>query len=270
MSLKDTPPPVHKNPQVSSPSALGAIWLIASQFQSRFLTFGVNQVLLSYLTPDLLGISTQLEVYSITVLFFARESFRVAIQRQADTSDKGLKKNDEKIPEDHVDGRTTAGRTQAIVNLAYLSIIIGCVLSIFLGWLYIYTVDLGVSSTPYFSEALGLYAFAAIVELFAEPCYVVVLQKSRFSIRASAEAMATIFRCVLTCGLAIWSSKQGMNLGVLPFAAGQFLYAAQLLSVYYLSVSDIARVGGFSLVIKKIYSRYGFSVLTAIYIWQAY
>jgi len=57
---------------------------------------------------------------------------------------------------------------------------------------------------------------------------------------------------------------------VLPFAAGQFLYAAQLLSVYYLSVSDIARVGGFSLVIKKIYSRYGFSVLTAIYIWQAY
>jgi oligosaccharide translocation protein RFT1 len=243
-----------KKPPPSTSSALGAVLLIAQQFGSRALTFIVNQVLLRYLSPDLLGISTQLEVYSITVLFFARESLRVAIQRQADIKDDGKKKYDERLPESHVDGRTAAGRTQAIVNLAYVSIAIGFSLSIIIGWLYLSTADHNVSSTPYFIEALSLYSLSALVELLAEPCYVVVQQKSRFSIRASAESMATVFRCIVTCGSAIWASRQGLNIGVLPFALGQAIYAAQLLSVYYLSVWDIATIGGFSLLIKKIYS----------------
>src|SRR4051794_22555687 len=48
-----------------STSAQGATFLILLQITSRALTFGVNQVLLRYLSPELLGISTQLELYLI-------------------------------------------------------------------------------------------------------------------------------------------------------------------------------------------------------------
>lgn len=253
-----------KQPPASSSSAIGALLLISQQFGSRGLTFIVNQILLRYLSPELLGISTQLEVYSITVLFFARESLRVALQRQPDTPDSASdsKKDAEnkKIPNGHVDARTAAGRTQAIVNLSYVSIYLGVVFAFFVGWLYIYSLAAGdpiVLETPYFSEALKLYGLAAIWELLAEPCYVVVQHKSRFSIRASAELVATVLRCLVTCGSAIWASRAGRDIGVLPFALGQGMYAVSLSFVYYLKVWGIASEEGFSLILKRIYSRYG-------------
>src|SRR5271155_2596960 len=67
-----------KKDMLLSTSAGGATLLIGLQVGSRALTFIVNQILLRYLSPEILGISTQLEVYSISVLFFARESLRVA------------------------------------------------------------------------------------------------------------------------------------------------------------------------------------------------
>ncbi|KAG4434076.1 hypothetical protein IFR05_010436 [Cadophora sp. M221] len=268
MSSRPTPSPaevkVTKEKQkhtASTSSAVGAALLIGQQFGSRGLTFIVNQVLLRYLSPELLGVSTQLEVYSITVLFFARESLRVAIQRQPDTADdtseEKKSEQDEKIPPGHVDALTAAGRTQAIVNLSYVSVYLGVIFAFVVGWLYIYTLSAGdpiVLQTPYFREALKLFGLAAFLELLAEPCYVVVQQKSRFGIRASAELIATVLRCLVTCGSAIWASQIGRDIGVLPFALGQGMYAVSLTLVYYLNVWSIASKGGFSLLAKKIYS----------------
>ncbi|KAI9054166.1 hypothetical protein LZ554_001337 [Drepanopeziza brunnea f. sp. 'monogermtubi'] len=267
MSSKSSPQIQAKIKQPSS-SAIGAVLLIAQQFGSRGLTFVVNQILLRYLSPELLGISTQLEVYSITVLFFARESLRVALQRQPDILDSSSEKDkdtdedgqdgNEKFPENHVDANTNAGRTQAIVNLSHVSIYLGIIFSLIVGWLYIYTLAKGdpiVLATPYFREALRIYGVAAIWELLAEPCYVVVQHKSRFGIRASAELVATVSRCLVTCGSAIWASRTGRDIGVLPFALGQGMYAVSLSLVYYLKVGRIAREGGFSLLAKRIYSR---------------
>ncbi|PVH76265.1 Rft-1-domain-containing protein [Cadophora sp. DSE1049] len=242
----------------SSSSAVGAVLLIGQQFGSRGLTFIVNQVLLRYLSPELLGVSTQLEVYSITVLFFARESLRVAIQRQPDTAhEPSGKKDDERLPKGHVDARTSAGRTQAIVNLSYVSVLLGVIFAFAVGWLYISTLSAGdpiVLQTPYFRDALKIYGLAAILELLAEPCYVVVQQKSRFGIRASAELAGTVLRCLITCGSAIWASRSGRDIGVLPFALGQGMYAVSLSLVYYLNVWSIASQGEFSLLAKRIYS----------------
>lgn len=263
--MSSTPPPPARNKATnSSSSAIGAVILIAQQFGSRALTFVVNQILLRYLSPELLGVSTQLEVYSVTVLFFARESLRVALQRQPDSLDSPSEADkrenqDAKIPKDHVDANTNAGRTQAIVNLSYASIFLGITFSFGVGWLYLYTLAKGdpvVLATPYFREALKLYGVAAIWELLAEPCYVVVQHKSRFGIRASAELAATMLRCLVTCGFAIWASRTRRNVGVLPFALGQGMYALSLSLVYYVKVSSIAREGGFSLFVKRIYSKF--------------
>lgn len=250
------------NDSLISTSTGGATLLIGLQFGSRALTFIVNQILLRYLSPELLGISTQLEVYSISVLFFARESLRVAIQRQADITDVPAARDDEeKLPEGHVDGRTAAGRTQAIVNLAYLSINLGVVFAVFFAALYyrgLRSSDPAILQTAYFQEALKLYGFAAIWELSSEPCFVVVQQKSRLKIRAAAESVGTLFRCLLTCGSAIWAARTGRDLGVFPFALGQAVYAISLSIIYYWSVWDIASTGRFSLFLNSIYSRYPF------------
>jgi oligosaccharide translocation protein RFT1 len=266
MSAKSTSPPksasplagVLKNPSVLSRSAVGAVLLIGLQFSSRALTFIVNQVLLRYLSPELLGISTQLELYSITVLFFARESLRVAIQRQADAADDVSNGVREITPKGHVDARTAAGRSQAIVNLAYISISLGIVFAFGFAWLYLRTTavqDSTVLQTPFICESLIIYGLAAVWELMAEPCYVIAQQKARFEVRAAAESTATVLRCLMTCGSAIWASWAARDLGVLPFSFGQGAYAMSLSIVYYWKLWSVSSTNGFSLIATPIYSR---------------
>jgi oligosaccharide translocation protein RFT1 len=209
-------------------SAQGASFLILLQLSSRMLTFLINQILLRYLSPELLGLSTQLELYSITVLYFSRESVRVAVQR---------------LP----------NRTQSIVNLAYLSIAIGVPLSFVLAKLYL---GVGVGKVPFFAEALGVYAVGAVVELCVEPAFVAAQQKLLFKVRATSEAVATLTRCFVTCGCAIWAAREGRDLGVLPFALGQLAYASILLKLYILQMWSISSRENFSLLPKKLTSGY--------------
>jgi oligosaccharide translocation protein RFT1 len=246
-------------PSLLSKSAEGATFLIVLQVSSRALTFVVNQLLLRYLSPELLGISTQLEVYSISVLFFARESLRVAIQRQRDAN-----VDDERKQQQHSDTRAkderglAARKTQEVVNLAYVSISLGLLFAFVLAWAYLQSLrsDPSILETPYFKQALQLYGFAAFMELLAEPCFIVVQQKSEYRIRAAAESFATVSRCLMTCGSAVLAARYGTNIGVLPFALGQCTYGLSLLFVYYRKVSTIAITGGFSLMARPIRSRY--------------
>jgi oligosaccharide translocation protein RFT1 len=244
-------------------SAEGATFLIVLQVSSRVLTFAVNQLLLRYLSPELLGISTQLDVYSISVLFFARESLRVAIQRQNDTD-----VDDEGNQLQHAGSKTkderclAARKTQEVVNLAYISITLGLFFAFVLAWAYLQSLrsDPSILETPYFNQALQLYGVAAFLELLAEPCFIVVQQKSEYRIRAAAESFATVLRCLMTCGSAVLAARNGTNVGVLPFAIGQCTYGLSLLFVYYRNVSAIANASGFSLMARAIHSRYFIAV----------
>lgn len=214
-----------KNANLSTTSTGGATLLIGLQIGSRALTFIVNQILLRFLSPSILGISTQLEVYSISVLFFARESLRVAIQRQTDTSESSPKdSSDPKTKPDSkqkqkdeepsrtnsaISAQTPAGKSQAIVNLSYISIYLGIAFAVLLAWLYLRatTSDSVIQGTPYFQTSLKIYGIAAILELLSEPCFVVVQHKSMYKIRARAEAMATLLRCLACCSTAIWGAR---------------------------------------------------------------
>lgn len=239
-----------------SASATGASYLILLQFLSRGLTFGVNQVLLRFLSPSLLGISTQLELYVISVLYFARESFRIAVQRQPAVQQSESPK--EKVPQGLIDSQTPGGRTQSVVNIAYLSIYLGLPLAYGLGRVYILSTVPEVLDTPYFRESLNLYGVAAFWELLTEPCFVVVQQKLLYKIRAAAESAATIVRCGLTAAIAIYATRNGKDLGVLPFALGQMGYSFILLVVYYWRLWNISAYGGFSLSAQPLFSRYAY------------
>lgn len=209
---------------ILSASAKGATFLILLQVASRALTFAVNQVLLRFLSPELLGVSAQLELFSISVLYFARESLRVALQRQAHG-------------------------TQAVVNLSYLAVVTGLPLTYFLAYIWLCS---DTPSVPYFGQALGQYCVATIIELFTEPAFSAVQQKLLYKIRASAESTATLLRCFGTCGSAILASRIGVDIGVLPFAIGQLAYALGLLVVYLYKVWPVSRNGQFTLLPKQL------------------
>jgi oligosaccharide translocation protein RFT1 len=253
-----------KKSSLLSRSAEGATFLIVLQIGSRALTFAVNQLLLQYLSPELLGISTQLEVYSISALFLARESLRVAIQRQTDTieEDSNGAVDDGSKPQsketDQFKKSLEPIKTQEIINLSYISISLGVLFATLLGWAYWRSLRSAppILETPYFKVALELYAVATLLELLAEPCFVVVQQKSEYKIRAAAEGTATICRCLITCTFAVLAARRGIDIGVLPFAIGQLVYGFSLSFVYYRRVYVLAFVQGFSLRARPISTRY--------------
>ena len=209
---------------VLAASAKGASFLILVQIGSRALTFTINQILLRFLSPELLGASVQLELYSISVLYFARESLRVALQRQT-------------------------GNSQALVNLSYISVALGLPIAYFFAALYARS---SLPQVAWSRQSLTIYTFATSIELLAEPCFVVVQQKLLYKIRAAAETTATIARCLVTFIVVVWSHRNGKALGVLPFAFGQLSYTVCLLTIYYMQSVPISRRDKFALTPRKI------------------
>ena len=248
-----------KNQSLLEKSAHGAKILIALQIGSRALTFTANQILLRFISPDLLGISTQFEVYLISVLFFARESLRVAIQRQSDLPEGPGEANKSTQESEKSKQKTelVAEKSQALVNLAYISICLGIFFASALAWAYMRSLRSNpkVLGTLYFNETLQLYAIAAFWELLAEPCFVVVQQKSEYKTRAVAESIGAFLRCVVTCASIILASKTGLDIGVLPFAIGQWTYGLSILLYYLWRVSAISAADKFSLRARPIASR---------------
>ncbi|KEY68216.1 hypothetical protein S7711_04751 [Stachybotrys chartarum IBT 7711] len=218
-------PPDPKPAAAAAPANMihGASLLISLQLLSRLVTFVANQLLLRFLTAPLLGLATQLEVYYLSVLFFARESLRVAVQRHASSS------------------------AQAVVNLAYLPIALGAVVSVVFGAMYLAGVTKETLETPNLVLSLYLYGGAALVELLSEPCFVLMQTRLQFGTRAAAESTATFLRCIVVFGTALWAAQTSRELGVLPFALGQLCYGGALLLVYLAYAYRLAATDGFSL-----------------------
>lgn len=211
-----------------SSSARGAGFLILLQVSSRALTFALNQVLLRFLSPALLGASVQLELFIISAHHFARESLRVACQRQ---------------PE---------GGIQAAINLSYLGIAGGVPIILALGQGYLST---KYPEVPYFVEALRICQFAALIELLSEPAFVAVQQNMLYKTRAAAEASAVVFKTFITAAIVFWSHYKGMELGVIPFAAGELTFCSVLTLIYLRQTAPVAKKRGFSLLPQAMKTR---------------
>nr|UWK20212.1 oligosaccharidyl-lipid flippase [Trichoderma oligosporum] len=245
-SISPKTPPHKPGPSVIK----GASLLIILQLASRLITFVANQLLLRFLTAPLLGLSTQLEVYYLSILFFARESLRVAIQRQGIAATPNT--NDDDDDDDDDDEARREG--QAVVNLGYLAVGLGSIVSVGLAWMYLASASVTTLQTPWLVESLWLYGLAAMVELVSEPCFVLMQTRLQFGTRAAAESIATFLRCIIVFGCAVWASQNIVDIGVLPFALGQLSYGITLLAVYLFSGYHLAFATGFSLLPKRLTS----------------
>lgn len=228
-------------PAPTRPSMVrGASLLILLQLLSRLATFVANQLLLRFLTAPLLGLATQLEVYYLSVLFFARESLRVAVQR-----------SDPPVPAAPHPEAQPARAAQAVVNLGHLAVLVGLAAAPALGAAYLAYAP-AAAATPYLTLSLRLYGLAAVVELLSEPCFVLMQARLRFATRAAAESAATLLRCLVAFTAALVAARRGLHLGVLPLALGQLAYGLALLLVYIVAGRRLAASLGFSLLPRPI------------------
>ncbi|KAI4251577.1 MAG: hypothetical protein LQ352_004763 [Teloschistes flavicans] len=240
--------PDRSTQSILSRTTKGATYLILVQVASRALTFLVNQILLRFLSPELLGISTQLDLYATSVLFFARESLRVALQREdvegAEQNTKIHRVDPKLKPQDR--------KAQEVVNLSYLAIALGLPLAFIFASLYIRNANTPVLQTPYIQPSLNIYLLATVLELCSEPCFALAQQRMLYGVRASAETLATFTRCLLTCATVVWASKADLTVGALPFAIGQIGYAAILNVVYLTKLTTSGDDSRQSLLLKSI------------------
>lgn len=235
-------------------SAQGATYLVFLRIGSRAATFLVNQILLRYLSPEILGIATQLDLFASSTLYFACESIRVALQRQRREEGREYpgKWNEPRVNEDTTgDGQPDedipSQRAQETVNLAYIAVAIGMPLSYILSNVYLKSADSAVIKTPYIYEALHGYIIATILELLNEPSFAIAQQQMLYSTRATAETFATSTKCISTCALVIWATRTSTEVGALPFAFGQISYALVLNAVYLSKVYTLAFENQFSI-----------------------
>ncbi|RMY96684.1 hypothetical protein D0862_08476 [Hortaea werneckii] len=210
-----------------SASAKGATFMVLLQIGSRAVTFALNQILLRFLSPQLLGVAVQLELYIISTLYFSRECLRIATQRRSD------------------------GGVQAAINLSYLAVAAGLPIGALLAQMYLSTSH---ADVPYLTTALRINEFTIMVELLSEPGFVAVQQKMLYKTRAAAEASAVVMKTLATASLVFWSRYRSIDIGVLPFAAGELAYSSTLTVVYLWQTSSLARSTGFSLFPQKLES----------------
>ncbi|KAK5048206.1 hypothetical protein LTR84_005876 [Exophiala bonariae] len=249
-----------RTPGAPNQPGSGTLHLILIQVASRALTFIGNQFLLRFLSPTLLGVSVQLELVSVTSLYFARDSLRVALQRQgpsptpkpsingdANGGKLGAHTYQEKSKSSPRFRSEAALQSQQVVNLSYLSIAIGLAISLVFGYSYISSAPHEARTSPHFTLSFQIYALATLTELLAEPGFLFIQQRALYKARARAETSAAMARCLVACAVAALGHHQGWEASILPFAVGQAAYAMVLLALYLLPTVQASHRDGFSI-----------------------
>ncbi|KAG0050963.1 Oligosaccharide translocation protein rft1 [Gryganskiella cystojenkinii] len=245
---------------ILSSSVQGASYLVLLQFVSRMLTFTLNQVLLRFTSAETLGVaSVQLELLLNTILFLSREGVRCAAIRVSDdtattdtSSSSSSSTSTSSSPSDSTAIRpgTEAYRLQKLVNMVYAPIPVGAFMSFLAVGYYLAQLD-GESEAkvPNYRLSIYLYGLSALIELLAEPMFMVAQYKLWFKTRVSVEGTAVIVRCILTCALTIYGARSSLahthiedtttkasnSMGVLAFAIAQFAYAVLTLGGFLLA-----------------------------------
>ncbi|PLB50508.1 Rft-1-domain-containing protein [Aspergillus steynii IBT 23096] len=242
---------------VASPATRTSL-LIAVQVISKLFTFVSNQLILRKLHPETLGIAAQLELYSISILYFSREAVRLAIQRQPLGYARAVSEKGSGHPQTQNTREITEARleaSQSVINMSYLSLGLGIPLAVVSTTFYIQLAPDGVSQAQFYHLSILLTACALVIELCSEPFFAIIQQHMLYKKRALVEMTAALAKSLAVCGSVVWAARASRNIGVLPFALGYACYATTLTCGYAISLLSSAGQRSFSLLPKLISSR---------------
>jgi oligosaccharide translocation protein RFT1 len=209
-------------------SATGTTFLIMIQLASRIFTFASNQLILRTLSPIVLGIAAQLELYQVTILYFSRESIRLAIQRQPLTPVSAPSPDSKKD-----------SKTDEIKSLDQLAV----------------SSPTQAADTPFFQASVAVTGLASLLELCIEPFFAVIQQRMWYEKRAAVEMPAAFLRSLVTCSTFLFASRINQPAGALPFALGHLSYSIALICGYCWTMLRGADERRFTFLLKKIRSR---------------
>lgn len=242
-------PKAHVGKMLAS-SATGTTYLILIQVGSRLVTFASNQLVLRALSPVLLGIAAQLELYQVTILYFSRESIRMAIQRQPLSP---VVKDSQTSNDETKNLQSIA--SQSVVNVSYLSIFLGVPIMIMFTVFYQRFAPAQASETQFFDASIILTGLASLLELSIEPFFAVIQQRMWYEKRAAVEMPAVFLRSLLTCSVSLYASRTSRDLGALPFAAGHLFYSLALICGYCFTLLPGASGHSFSFGLTRLQTR---------------
>lgn len=243
--------------------AYGTTFLVLIQVISRALTFASNQIVLRHLSPEILGVATQLELYSVTVLYFSRECLRTVIQREPPIHPTTVPTSSQKTSNDRNAGDLSSPDTafdsiasQTVVNMSYISLAFGFPLVVLFALSYLYLTTEEISRTPFFQISLGIIGFSCLFELATEPFFAVVQQRMLYRTRAAVETSAAVAKSFTVCTISTWATWAGWNVGVLPFALGYLAYSFALICGYIWKMVRKSPEKNFSFLLTPIHSRW--------------
>ncbi|KAI9140598.1 Rft protein-domain-containing protein, partial [Paraphysoderma sedebokerense] len=146
---------------VLSTSLSAAVYLSILQLFARVLTFAMNQLVLRYITPAVFGLaSIQMELLAGTILFFSREAFRSALLRAS----LGIEPEETKL-----------------VNLSYIPVGLGVLISILVGLYFIYINPSG--DVRFYVPCVIICTIGTFIEILVEPVYIIAQNRLYLRLR---------------------------------------------------------------------------------------
>ncbi|EIN05860.1 Rft-1-domain-containing protein [Punctularia strigosozonata HHB-11173 SS5] len=200
--------------------------LVGLQLLSRLLTFGLNQALLRFVSPQAFGTAAiQFELLLSTILFLSREGIRNSLLRAWPARTNSEEKSVNNVP-------------LAITNVSTLPVLLGLPLAIGFSSLYLSSSSSTTSGQPFFKASVALYALAAVIELATEPMHIRTMGGLRTQVRVRAEGLGVILKSLTTFTVLVAEVKvvKGASTdarwALLAFACGQLAYALTIFGVY--------------------------------------
>ncbi|XAR66120.1 hypothetical protein NMG60_11012209 [Bertholletia excelsa] len=188
-------------------------YLFATQFLSRGIPFIFNSWIIRHLTEqDYALYAVQFHLFITCVLYLSREGFRRACMR-ADIECKGASPGE---------------NTSKLLKIAWMTVPFGIVITAAACFLVFWWQGLSYSN-PY-AQAILINGLACILELLAEPLYILSQNLLLLRLRLIAEIAATLSRCITTYILIV--NQPYMEKGIV-FAVSQAAYGACLLFCYW-------------------------------------
>jgi hypothetical protein len=207
----------------------GAKYNVVLQIVFRIVTFGMNAVVLRFVSKATLGIANvRLMLLYTTALLFSREAIRKAALDLRPHYEHGERAVD----------------VVQCRNLSWCSVPAGAVITAVLSLVWtkvMYApehggdgagVAEGESTTDdgaYYNACVLLYAAAVMLELLCDSLYIRCQNEMRQRVCVMAEGAAIIVRAGVTVGLAI--ARPG--LGIIAFGLGQVAFGATLCAAYF-------------------------------------
>uniref|UniRef100_A0A1D1ZJ87 Protein RFT1 homolog n=1 Tax=Anthurium amnicola TaxID=1678845 RepID=A0A1D1ZJ87_9ARAE len=188
-------------------------YLFATQLFSRGITFSFNAWIVRHLTEDDLALYAIKFHIFVTIIMLSREGFRRACMRMDTTLGKG--------------GKMEAS-IEKLLKIAWCTPLIG--LFFIVATCTFFLKSRSVSSSDPFGWAIIIYGFGCMLELLAEPFYILSQNLLLLKLRLRVEIVATFLRCLTTYILI--SKKANMEKGIV-FALSQAAYGACLFLGYW-------------------------------------